>query len=59
MITADERLTFLRFIDGSFAKLDQESWLLYTALGGSVVADVMITVSLCVLLGSIRTGFKP
>ncbi|KAF5327506.1 hypothetical protein D9619_004986 [Psilocybe cf. subviscida] len=46
------------FIDGSYAKLIQESWLLYTALGGSVVADVMITVSLCILLGNIRTGFK-
>jgi hypothetical protein len=47
------------FIDGSYAKIVQESWILYTALGGSVVADVMITVSLCILLGSIRTGFKP
>lgn len=33
-------------------------WLLYTALGGSVLADGLITISLCILLGQQRTGFK-
>ncbi|KAF8193393.1 hypothetical protein BJ912DRAFT_1057583 [Pholiota molesta] len=43
------------FIDGSYEKLDDESWILYTALGGSVVVDGLITASLCILLKNIRT----
>ncbi|KAF8903691.1 hypothetical protein CPB84DRAFT_1961064 [Gymnopilus junonius] len=42
----------------SFLTLIQESWLLYGALGGSVVADGLITASLCKLLSQQRTGFK-
>ncbi|KAF9475440.1 hypothetical protein BDN70DRAFT_883698 [Pholiota conissans] len=46
------------FIDGSFARIVLESWILYTALGSSVVVDGIVTVSLCVLLVGVRTGFK-
>ncbi|KAF9048841.1 hypothetical protein BJ165DRAFT_1063025 [Panaeolus papilionaceus] len=47
------------FIDASYSKMvENESWLLYAALGGSVVADVIITASLCTLLSRSRTGVK-
>ncbi|KAF8963156.1 hypothetical protein BDZ97DRAFT_1920048 [Flammula alnicola] len=46
------------FIDGSYTRLILESWILYTALGGSVVVDGIVTTSLCMLLENIRTGFK-
>ncbi|KAF8813505.1 hypothetical protein BYT27DRAFT_6374264 [Phlegmacium glaucopus] len=46
------------FFDVSFKKMLLESWLLYTALGGGVCADVLIAASLCVLLDHSRTGFK-
>ncbi|PPQ95466.1 hypothetical protein CVT26_008485 [Gymnopilus dilepis] len=46
------------FIDMSFITLIRESWLLYAALGGSVLADGLVTASLCVLLSQQRTGFK-
>ncbi|PPQ63244.1 hypothetical protein CVT24_005704 [Panaeolus cyanescens] len=47
------------FINQSYAKLVvNESWLLYSALGGSVVADGIITASLCTLLYRNRTGVK-
>ncbi|KDR78675.1 hypothetical protein GALMADRAFT_137695 [Galerina marginata CBS 339.88] len=46
------------FIDMSYVKLIMESWLLYTALSGSVLADGFITASLCTLLYQNRTGFK-
>ncbi|KJA25048.1 hypothetical protein HYPSUDRAFT_434943 [Hypholoma sublateritium FD-334 SS-4] len=46
------------FIDGTYAKLISESWILYTALGSSIVVDGLITVSLCMLLEGIRTGYR-
>jgi len=46
------------FITGTFEQLMQASWLLYSALGSAVFADVFIAVSLCLLLRKHRTGFK-
>ncbi|CAA7267454.1 unnamed protein product [Cyclocybe aegerita] len=47
------------FVDGSYARLILESkWLLYTALGGSVIADGLVTTSLCILLDRSRSGHK-
>ncbi|CDO70077.1 hypothetical protein BN946_scf184806.g4 [Trametes cinnabarina] len=34
------------------------SGILYTSLGGSVVADILITVSMCYMLAKRRTGFS-
>ncbi|KAL0945464.1 hypothetical protein HGRIS_000953 [Hohenbuehelia grisea] len=44
------------FIAGTFAKLMRDSWLLYSALGSAVFADIFIACSLCILLRSHRTG---
>ncbi|KAF9463872.1 hypothetical protein BDZ94DRAFT_575659 [Collybia nuda] len=46
------------FAVGSFANFSQISYLLYMALGGGVVADILIAGSLCISLSRTRTGFK-
>ncbi|KIM39251.1 hypothetical protein M413DRAFT_415842, partial [Hebeloma cylindrosporum] len=46
------------FIVGSYSRLVHESWLLYTSLGGCVIADGIVTASLCMLLDHSRTGVK-
>lgn len=46
------------FLAGSFLLLLRDSWLLYSALGSAVFADVFIAATLCFFLSTRRTGFK-
>ncbi|KAF8645854.1 hypothetical protein AX16_007512 [Volvariella volvacea WC 439] len=47
------------FQDITFARLTAHSeWMLYSALGAGVVADVLIAGSLCILLYKNHTGFQ-
>ncbi|KAJ3516516.1 hypothetical protein NLJ89_g1079 [Agrocybe chaxingu] len=44
--------------EGTFARLHNISYLMYTSLASAVAADVLIATSICVSLSRSRTGFK-
>jgi len=48
----------LAFKGKTFASLTHISYLMYTALGSAVVADIIIASALCTSLARSRTGFK-
>ncbi|KAF8180840.1 hypothetical protein BJ912DRAFT_1062286 [Pholiota molesta] len=46
------------FVLGTYAKMNEASFMLYASFGSAVVVDTLIAASLCTLLIQSRTGFK-
>ncbi|THH02437.1 hypothetical protein EW026_g422 [Hermanssonia centrifuga] len=42
----------------SFIQVSRFSWIIYTSFGSSLIADIIMAGTLCVMLSKRRTGFK-
>ncbi|CAA7267459.1 unnamed protein product [Cyclocybe aegerita] len=60
LLTFSSGISFgiLGWAEGTFARLHNISYLMYTSLASAVAADALIATSICVSLSRSRTGFK-